>query len=316
MAKALHIIVTCTNRKRVQVKDELRASRLPAGPVSLRANEWAARLARSADDRVAVRDLYCGEHWQQALHMVTRAAVHGWSPTLWVASAGHGLLSLDEEIPAYAATFAPYESDAVAKTQSDAVTWWGWLCTYRRRYGVVASSIERLVAADPEADYLLVLSGSYLEALDEDLGRAAAHLLRPESMIVVCAGASGHFADRGYVTRPSVRLQGVLGGARQALNVRTAAWLLGQLSPETFRVSLAAGLLGILAADAPELVKHNRIEQNDEQVRALIETWCEEDPGMSASRLLRTLRDRGFACEQMRFRRLFRSVTEGGRDVR
>ncbi len=315
MTKALHIIVTCTNRKRVKVDERLRASRLPIGPMSLRATEWAARIAEFASRSVPVRDLYCGEHWQQALHIVSRAAVRGWTPTLWVASAGHGLLSLEDRIPAYAATFAPYESDAVSKVQTDAVSWWGWLCTWRRRNGVAASSIERLVAADPTADYLLVLSGSYLEALDEDLGRAAAHLARPESMVVVCGGAEGRFAGRSYVARPSARLQAVLGGARQALNVRTAAWLVGQLSPTDFGVSRAASLVGQLADTAPELVKHERLELNDAEVRAHIEAWREEEPGISASRLLRTLRDRGFACEQKRFGRLFRSVAEGVADV-
>jgi hypothetical protein len=77
-------------------------------------------------------------------------------------------------------------------------------------------------------------------------------------------------------------------------------------------VGSAASAVKKLAGEAPELVKFDRKELDDDAVTAFIQAWADTEVAPTASRLLRVLRDRGFACEQKRFGRLFKAYVAGG----
>jgi hypothetical protein len=105
------------------------------------------------------------------------------------------------------------------------------------------------------------------------------------------------------------RLQAFLGGTRQALNARIAAYLLsGGISSR----SEAAHCTTRLLAEQPPVTRYERKQLSDQEVTEMIVGRLAQAPHISASRLLREFRDAGYACEQQRFAQLHRQVAGAG----
>ena len=68
--------------------------------------------------------------------------------------------------------------------------------------------------------------------------------------------------------------------------------------------------LARLLAQQPPLPRYERKKLSDTEVLALIKDGLDQSPGTSASRLLRQIRDAGYACEQRRFGHLFQAFRE------
>lgn len=307
MTNRLHIITTCSNRKRVPVADALRARTLDAESVDGRFEQWRARLNRPKDERRAATNVYAGEHWQQSTRAQLRARTSGWDAELWVASAGHGLISSQHEIAGYAATLALREADAVATSNAEAREWWTLLGQLPPS-STAPRKVSELVRRDPGARYVLVLSGSYGHAMVSDLELAQSYLAAPGNLIVVSGGWSAPGSLRESHIEFDARLQGTLGGARQSLNARVAVWLLARTAPSGWDPRSMTEQLGQLIESTPPLETPDRERMTDKEVMDFIRVFQASEARPSASRGLRQLRDTGRACEQRRFGVLYRQV--------
>jgi hypothetical protein len=96
----------------------------------------------------------------------------------------------------------------------------------------------------------------------------------------------------------------VLGGTRQALNVRVLAHLLHEHQGPLTR-DVAADTLNRLLDQQPPIVRHDRQRWSDAEVANFIRGQLRKEPSLSHTRLLRQFRDDGNACEQSRFASLF-----------
>jgi hypothetical protein len=163
-----------------------------------------------------------------------------------------------------------------------------------------------LVSQDPDAIIVAALSPPYLDACSEDFTAAAAALRRPDQLSVICTGAS-RTTLRNHLLPGDARLQHLLGGTRQALNVRVLAHLLHHHRGPLTR-DAASETLGRLLSQQPALVRHNRRHRSDAEVASFVRTRLRTDPSLSHSGLLREFRDDGNACEQSRFAVLFAAV--------
>src|SRR5262245_11779176 len=117
-ARPLFIVAACSRRKRLPVPSALRMREVPEVSVEARVAEWCSRVTDPcwATLRRPARDLYAGDYWCVVHSLLPEAAAQGFAPQLWVASAGHGLVSSATEIPPYDATFTLGELDSVAKS--------------------------------------------------------------------------------------------------------------------------------------------------------------------------------------------------------
>jgi hypothetical protein len=97
-----------------------------------------------------------------------------------------------------------------------------------------------------------------------------------------------------------------LGGTRQALNARIAAYLLS--AGISSRAEATHCMARLLARQAP-VTRYERKKLSDQEVIEMIVRRLAQAPGISASKLLREFRDAGYACEQQRFAGLYRMVT-------
>jgi hypothetical protein len=305
---SVHVVVTCTNRKTVPIPPVLHLDNIPGSGTASRAREWAVRLAKvSEPPPIAAQDLYAGEHWLIARDLPSRA--RHTRVRLWVCSAGYGLIPADAHIRPYAATFSG-KSDRVPGGAHGGRQWWHALSCWEGPAPGEPRSIRSLVTTDPSAFFLLALSASYLDACRDDIAAAAVEVANPDTFMVISAGTRfpGHIGP--LMVPADARLQRFLGGTRQALNARIAAYLMS--AGITSRTE-ATNRLTRLLSEQPPVTLYQRKKLSDQEVTEMIADRLAQQPDMSASRLLREFRDAGYACEQQRFAGLHHQLTGGGR---
>ncbi|WP_375502642.1 hypothetical protein [uncultured Jatrophihabitans sp.] len=306
--RRLHIVVTCANRKRVTVPAALHLRRTHGTRTGQRALRWIERIvSANTVDTVSARDLYAGEHWDIARNLPAAASgfVH---PTLWVASAGWGLIPAEAPIRPYSATFSPRHLDSVASDIIGTQAWWEALATWEGPTKGAARSVTALISEHPRDRVLLVLSQPYLAACSTDLHGALQRAAAGQVSVIAAGatGAGGHAALADVLLPADARLQHHIGGTRGSLNVRIAKHVL--MAGLSDHAAMSEQLRRQLA-EAPMLVSYGRRRLSDEDVLAFIRTRLTADTTLTHSRLLRVLRDAGLACEQARFKGLFATAT-------
>jgi hypothetical protein len=305
---ALHIIVTCTDRKR-GAAPAVRARDLPDRlPIELRLHRWVETLTAAPGQRMPASELYLGDHWQVASSLPEVAASRGIDARLWVASAGYGLVSPEAELQPYAATFAPRVADSVVRDGDAADAprrWWEGLARWRGPQTRTPRTLTQLADAEAPSAILVVVSAVYLAALATDAEAAAQRLHRRDSLMILSAGARPRGSLAEHVLPADARLQAALGGTRQSLNVRTARWLIEHADDYELDPTVARHRLVEELKTQPALERFDRKPLNDDEVSAYIEEALKENGRPTKSVLLRRLREDGYACEQRRFGELF-----------
>jgi len=283
--KKLTIVVTCTHRKSVTPQHDLMARNLPSSDVRQRARVWSRALRRPQPTTPLI-DLYRGESWGQVKLLITLAHDIGFDPNVFVASAGLGLRHVDEEAPAYAATFISKDEDSVAASRDESREWW--------------STLPR-IATGRGGRHLWVLSESYSRVIGTDLLETFA----ADDLVVF--GGSSEMPTHARVHSDRA-LRRALGGTVTSLNVRMAIqWLLLSRGNSPFSTR-ARDMWQDWSEQARYREEFGRQPLSDGAVIEFVATLKEQDPGISKTRALRSLRDSGLACEQDRFSMLYQKA--------
>ena len=304
----LRLVVTCTQRKTEPVPHSLQLRNLAGLKTVTRLDNWSKSLRNSDVASKRALDLYAGEHWDVVRRLYSHGPGAARPTEIWVCSAGYGLIPIDAQVRPYAATFSPGHPDSVPGGAKGASAWWRALATWDGPVPGTPRSLAELLSASPRKRTLLVLSQSYLAACRDDVAEALSTLPGGgEDLSIISAGTktSDGLAER--LLPVDARLQYLLGGTRQALNVRAAEHvvLAGLEDHEEMRAWLEG-----LVADQPALPRYDRQALNDAEVRAYIRRRVLSEPGARHTPLLRDLRRSGYACEQARFAVLFRAESE------
>jgi hypothetical protein len=306
MARPIHVVVTCTQSKKGSPPKGARARELPSSmDVGPRCSRWMGRLEALGEPVVKARNMYSGGHWSVAVDMASHDSVE-----LWIMSAGYGLLSLEDCIQAYDATFSS-GADCVVGDSSHLPQWWEELSKHSPPgVGRHPRTLQDLAGSDPNASLLVAASPPYLAAVQEDLVRAADSLDSSDRLIVVSGGARERFPLlNNHLLGVDARLQAEVGGAMQSLNVRIARDLLQRGNGEALSLSETRHHYKKLQEQLDPFSYPERAKLGDADVLTFIKGELELDPSTSKTRLLRKLRANGSACEQSRFSNLFSDAT-------
>lgn len=251
--------------------------------------------------------LYKGDHWKVALSTLSLSKELGFELDLSVLSAGMGLVQHDEPIPSYAATFTPGDQDSISRDMTDSVAsgraWWKAVSTSNGHES--STNFEALAVADPDSPILVTGSMHYLDAIADDLKICQAKLRKPEMLMVISTGAPVDTVPNILPT--DGRFRTLLGGSMLSLNARLARFVLEKCHQD-LRFNVVREALESVSCDLPPLDAPNRQALSDDEVRDRILELLESETHPSHSRFLRILRDSGYACEQGRFRRLYKDV--------
>jgi hypothetical protein len=300
----VHVIITCANRMSRPIPEHLQLGQVPGRTPVERAHDWIARLAEpNGSLRVAARELYAGEHWSVARRFPAMS-MPGEKVLLWACSAGYGLIPAQAPLMPHHATLTPGQADSVPGAFP---TWWSLLSEWPGPLPGHPRSIAALVAADPHAVFMFVLSKNYLRACGQDMAAASEYLTDPNRFFIVSVGGRPDGDLANYAVPADARLQAQFGGTRRALNARIGAHLLEHRIRS--RDQASAHMARLLAAQPP-ISRYNRKRQTDRQLLDAISARLDQAPTTSANRLLREFRDAGLACEQRRFSRLYSRAAE------
>lgn len=297
-----NVVVTCTNRKTRAVPRELHLRASSGASLDERADRWLERLRDAIAAPVPARDLYCGEHWDIVKQLSHAASV-------WVASAGYGLVPTEAPLKPYAATFAARQPDSITReawSEDAARRWWGRLAAWKgpapRPRTLTALARENL-----RTPLLVVAAPAYVRAMTEDL--LGASRLLDDRLTIVTSQAKLDPALRRHVVTSEARLVRVVGGSRIALNARVGLHILENQAKRPLSAPVLREHYVRLAARQEEVIMPERQPMSDNDVRAFIREQVRANPKARHSPLLRVLREQGQACEQGRFRKLFQEVT-------
>jgi hypothetical protein len=300
----VHVIVTCANRMSRPIPAHLQLGQVPGRSPAERASRWIARLAEAGSaPQVPAVELYAGEHWSVAREFPTMH-LPGEEIRLWACSAGYGLIPAEAPLMPHHATLTPGQADSVPGPFD---SWWSLLSQWPGPIPGHPRSIRALVAADPAAVFMFVLSKNYLRACGADLAAACERVTDPDRLFIVSAGGRPDGDLAAFAVPADARLQAHFGGTRRALNARIGGHLLerGVRSKDE-----AIGYLARLLAAQSPIPRYNRKRQSDREILDAIADRLARTPTTSANRMLRELRDAGLACEQHRFSRLYRQAAE------
>jgi hypothetical protein len=305
---SIQIVVTCSDRKRRQAPHRLRLRSLPQR--GDRSMLWIERLKEEPIASFPAIDLYAGEHWSAVKGLMNASLRSGFTPDLWICSAGYGLVPANAELKPYSATFARGHGDSIdgpgdsARVSSD---WWSQLGKWRGPAKGQPRSITRLAATRPRTPLLMVSSSSYLRALEEDV-LGAGDILQ-DHLIVLSTGAKRNGGLREFLVPVDARFQHCVGGSRVGLNARVAAFLLEETRGDLDRRRVFS-MFDRASKRLPAIPVYERTPINDEQAIKLIRRTLRTNGPISATSALQRLRSEGWACEQKRFGDLFRAVKE------
>jgi hypothetical protein len=326
----LHVVLTCTKRKRTSALEALQLQSYRTSSLDARLQAWVGALdgAAYSQSAISVKDLYAGDHWQIGRSLPVLANAAGVTAQLWVCSAGYGLIPLDAPVSPYSATFSQGHRDSVWRsgeglTPPEAVRrWWEGLGRWAGPSREAPRSLNALASRDPGASIWVVASQTYLNAMCADLVDAANTLESRDRLVLISAGTRRLGGLEENFLRFDWRLQGsegIIRGAAMSLNVRVARLLLeGGWEPSIEGLNQRVqALLREIPPRKPKIGKRMPPERVEDYVRAELS----RNPNARATPLLRKLRDElGWACEENRFRRLVEAVRshnhrQGGSDT-
>lgn len=298
----LFMITNCSATKRVASGDAVRL-RNWQGSVRQRFRRWQHAIEGHADG-IPARDCYAGDAWTQVV--AAEKASRGVSQ-LWVVSAGLGLISSDLSIPNYSATFITNNPDSVGSSNQARSEWWELVCDWRRKISGVGS-ITDLARANPYSIFLIALSSSYLDVIKDDLLSARLVLECPDNLIIISAGTRA-MPEMGSSLLPiDARFENLVGGARATLNARMLRYLVENFDVRKCNARKITKSLNITANDLAKPKLFDRARLDDFEIAAFIRKQSKAIKKVSASNLLRILRDGGAACEQKRFHRIYKNI--------
>lgn len=306
MTPTLHIIANCTERKTVPPISKMRLRSIPRVPVRERVDLWRESVRTWGSEKVRAQDLYAGEHWSTVMKLPEAAREAGFQPRLWVASAGHGLIAGDALIASYSATFSPGHPDTTYSEESRAESWWNRLAAAR---SAAVRRISDLAAESARSHVLIVCSAAYVSDLESDISEAAE---QAEGRLALVSSAykrpSPLSANLDAVMlKAEAPLRQRFGGSLTGLNARLALAVLGAVAGGGWDVERLRKRVKNWISDCPTLPRIRRCECSDAEVERYIKTTLKSAPS-TWTRLLRTFREGGNACEQNRFRKLYRRV--------
>ena len=264
MGKTINIVVTCTSRKTRDPLARFRVGNVRDKSIENRAVNWIDRLRTHGNCQTTASELYCGEYWSVVRSLPSAARDSGVRPSIWICSAGYGLISPQSQICSYSATFSPYEGDSVTRgfdaeaRKVAAQRWWRSISGWSGPSGNELRSLTAIARRFPKVPLLVVASPDYLQAMEQDLTGAAGALSRPDLLLIVSAGMREFGKLTGHLLPCDARLQCCLGGTRGTLNIRIARRLLQYMGRGQISLDRQKAQLRRLLGQQPPIKQYHR----------------------------------------------------------
>lgn len=299
-----HLITNCTNSKNSKALNKFYFSDFKNNKNVV--SSWLNALNNGKAGIKAI-DMYVGDHWSNV------RKIYDLGIPVSIVSAGYGLLSSEHLIHSYDATFSPrsensvgqiFESNYLAERN---IKWWESI----NKSLLGLPPLRSLINENSTAFFIIALAPHYLKVIEPELIElTSSNKVNRQNTIIISREAKIHDSLKEMFYRNSEDFCDVLGGNRVSLNIRLARYLLDQADKSTDVVEHISKRYEKLLLEAKPAKKYKRKKLSDDEIIEFIQRELKDSKGLtpSASGFLRSLRNKGLACEQKRFGSIYRSV--------
>jgi hypothetical protein len=299
------ILTNCTNRKRspgpIVCASDIIEEKLSNGSVEEIADNWLKKVSRSTQ-KFPIEQTYGGRSFTEAKWVAKQL-----NANLFVVSAGLGLLPPKSCIPNYNLTVGEGKASIrqiLKVNDSNPSEWWNLL---NEKIGC-PNPIQQLIRSNRGVPIFLALPAAYLLLIKQDL----AGITPTEALSLKILTSPLGVGEVPFNLAPNVlpydeRLEGIYPGTRTDFPQRAMRHFISNFSLKLSNEAARKAVMEILSnAKKPELPM--RQKKTDEEIIVILQTEWNRFDGRS-TRLLRFLRDEIMvACEQSRFRDLWRKI--------
>lgn len=299
------IITNCTGRKLHNADVTMTENLLRHRTVDDIAKAWKSAL-NVAPSRHIARELYAGRAFREA--EVATARMDG---QLYVLSAGLGLISADDIVPAYDLTVGTSGATihpALKRLGLSPKHWWSAL----NRILGKPLPIAALIDSHQEAIVYLAMPSTYLALIDHELvtlaprDRARLRIFSSPAWLRQAPSDLARFAlpyDERLESTP-------FAGTRNDFPHRALRHFVESLQAHTLDLDEARVVVDAAMSKQVMRTLPERQKRSDDEIQTLLHLHWRASEG-SSGRLLRVLRDDLLVkCEQSRFKGLWRSVRD------
>jgi len=303
------IIIPCTERKRQVPGPKFLARNLLPGSIVSVAEQWT-KVVNSSEHNFTADQIYCGRAFQDAYK-----AANACEADLIVVSAGLGIVDMCLKIPAYGLTVAQGHPDSISSRVTPIswtpAMWWASL----KKTNSGAFDFSRYFKENDPSLILVHLTKQYARMIYEELACLSSD--KVSKIRLFGLGLEKFVPEnlRECIMPYDHRMNGPdssIGGTITDFGARSIRHFVGLVTDKDLEIGslfyhkeLVEGAL----ANWKQPIRPNRQKLTDEQVIHFISKHWDAVSGGS-SKMLLLLRGSGNACEQGRFKGLFRKAKE------
>ena len=301
---SFYLITNCTNNKSSKAEKKLLFSDF----ISKRnvVDEWLNSL-NDKHATIKAIDMYVGDHWKN-VRKINQSGV-----PVSIVSAGYGLISSDKHIHSYDATFSSNNKSSVnqifnSKRLTDRnIEWWQSIHKSAQRLSPVKSLIEQ----NDGSFFVISLAPDYLRVIEPELIHLAEqNIINADNTVIISGDVKLNSSLNSLYIKNSEDFCKELGGSRISLNIRLTKYLMENIDTTSSIANQINSRYKDLISVSEPAQKFKRTKLSDEELIDFIKDEMMDLTNLkvSASMLLRQLRNKGLACEQKRFSKLYKSL--------
>ncbi len=298
----INIISSCTNSKKQIAVESLKIANLESDMSLDKAIQiWNNNIKKKEDTTHKALEVYKGGAWQSTIETKDVLSVK-FQTNLYIASAGYGLISSDEEICPYDSTFASSTVNSISKfinnSNSEAnIRWWDSINMFDN-----SSFLE-------ESYFFIVLPHNYLIASQ----RLTQDLIKKFNKKVFIFTANKHSTPlfmKNNIIQFDSSFNNFEAGILSNMLQRAVLWLSNEIVKKNIPLihSNLQDHINLEMSQYDTFTMPIRKKLTEEEILKKIEDMILIDAVKSASQGLKLFRKNGFACEQKRFGKLFKEV--------
>ncbi len=305
----VHLITNCTSSKSSKIKSSVNVKEIINSNKSA-STEWSKKLKKQSDTVKAI-NLYVGDHWSKVTE------IYNLNHAVWVVSAGYGLISADHDVTTYNATFNSNDENSVSQFVSEGsladknIIWWNSINKNNLLIPNSVGPMEKLYEDNPSDVFFIAVPPTYLKVLEPELSLLATKgVIHKDNTFIFSSKQSIKPSLDNLFYQAKDDLCSYLGGSRISLNIRLTSYIIKKISLTKNISAQVKTLYHDVLNNAPPAERFSRQKMTDEDISNFInqEIKHKNINDMSATKLLRTLRNNGQACEQKRFGKLYKLV--------
>jgi len=298
----INIISSCTNSKKKIASEAFKIASFKTDmQLESVIDIWNKNIEKETTRVYEATKLYKGGAWKATLDTNTMLSKK-FNTSLYVASAGYGLIHSKTKICPYDSTFASSTANSITKFIVNAdknanVQWWNMINKFK------LSSFQK------GSYFFIVLPHEYLSAAQDTIKLLIENFDKNVFIFIANKHPIPLFMKNNIVRFDS-RFNSFQTGVLSNMLQRAVLWLSTEiikneipLCHQELQKHIEIKMKNFEAFNMPV-----RLKLTEEEIRIKIKSMILEDKTLSATKGLKNFRNSGYACEQKRFGKIFKEV--------